>query len=304
MTFLRPKLADSPWHDQRSAGAVRQVAEAQGRASERAAQFYVSRAVGVSGEQTNFSWQSASVSNVGSVRKVNEDAYLDSPELGLWVVADGMGGHEAGDVASKMVVESFHGLQAPVDLQSFIDDLLLRLQNVNGDLVDYAERHAKNVVGSTVAILVGFGDQCTCLWAGDSRIYLLRDGRLRQVTRDHSQVEELISLGLLDREEAESHPAGNVITRAVGAADSLAVDMVSHELRHGDVYLICSDGLNKVVSDREIGEILRHGSCHTAVQSLIDGALRLGAKDNVTAVVVQVSAGTDSSENTSDTLPL
>lgn len=259
----------------------------------------------MNGEQTIFSWQSASVSHVGSVRKVNEDAYLDSPEIGLWVVADGMGGHEAGDVASKMVVESFHDLQAPTDLQSFVDDLLLRLQTVNGDLVDYAERHAKNgVVGSTVAILVGFRDQCTCLWAGDSRVYLLRDGRLRQVTRDHSQVEELISLGLLDREEAESHPAGNVITRAVGAADSLAVDMVSHELQQGDVYLICSDGLNKVVSDREISEILRHGSCHTAVRSLIDGALRLGAKDNVTAVVVQVKAGKDSSEVTSDTLPL
>lgn len=246
------------------------------------------------GEHGSFTWNSASVSHVGTVRKINEDAYLDNPELGLWVVADGMGGHEAGDVASRMVVDSFRNLTFPTSRQQFLDDLLVRLQTVNSDLQDYAEENARSgVVGSTVVILVGFEDQCTCLWAGDSRIYLLREGLLRQVTRDHSQVEELISLGLLDRKEAESHPAGNVITRAVGAADSLAVDVVSHGLHDGDIYLLCSDGLNKVVPDREICEILRHGGGQSTAQSLIDRALYHGARDNVTAVVVQFESQRD-----------
>jgi len=245
----------------------------------------------MTGDRGTFTWHSASVSHVGTVRKVNEDAYLDNPELGLWVVADGMGGHEAGDVASRMVVDSFRDLTFPTSRQEFLDDLLVRLQTVNSNLQDYAEENARSgVVGSTVVILVGFDDQCTCIWAGDSRIYLLREGLLRQITRDHSQVEELISLGLLDREEAESHPAGNVITRAVGAADSLAVDVVSHGLQDGDVYLLCSDGLNKVVPDQEISEILRRDGCQFAAQSLIDRALDHGARDNVTAVVVQVEA--------------
>lgn len=298
MSLFGLEVADSWWRDHRDAIASRDAADGKGRADERAPAMapphYLFDAGGLGpmiGDQASFSWQSASVSHVGSVRKVNEDAFLDSPEIGLWVVADGMGGHEAGDVASRMLVDAFRNLPPPTARQDFLDNLLLRLQTVNGALVDYAESHAKNgVVGSTVAILVGFGDQCTCLWAGDSRVYLLREGRLRQVTRDHSQVEELISLGLLDREEAESHPAGNVITRAVGAADSLAVDMVSHEFRDGDIYLICSDGLNKVVSDHEIGEVLRQGTCTTAAQTLIDRALYHGAKDNVTAVVVQVEA--------------
>jgi serine/threonine protein phosphatase PrpC len=226
---------------------------------------------------------------VGTVRKVNEDACLERPEIGLWVVADGMGGHHAGDVASETVVEALRGVPDPADRESLLCDLQQRLKSSHERLRALAAEHPdRGVIGTTVAVLVGYRHQAICLWVGDSRIYLCRDRQFRQLTRDHSQVEELIKLGLLDRTEAESHPASNVITRAVGATEDLKIDMISGELHDGDIYLICSDGLNKEVSDAEIGEILQSGSCEESVRALIDRALDYGARDNVTAIVVEV----------------
>jgi serine/threonine protein phosphatase PrpC len=223
------------------------------------------------------------------VRKVNEDSYLERPDVGLWVVADGMGGHHAGDVASGTVVESLRNVANPVNRESLLVDLQQRLKSSNERLQRLAaENPDRGVIGTTVAVLVGYQRQAICLWVGDSRIYLCRNGQFRQLTRDHSQVEELIKLGLLDREEAEAHPASNIITRAVGAMDELKIDMVSGELHHGDIYLICSDGLNKEVPDAEIGQILQSGGCDESARALIDRALDYGARDNVTAVVVHV----------------
>lgn len=241
--------------------------------------------------RTRLRWQSAAATHVGTVRQVNEDACLDRPEIGLWLVADGMGGHQAGDVASRMIVDSFRDMPAPGNRDGFLEAILDRLQTVNGELQRYAAENGADVVGSTVALLFGFDAQVSCLWAGDSRIYRLRDGEMRQLTRDHSKVEELVSLGLVDREDADSHPAGNVITRAVGAAESLAVDVVSHELRPGDRFMLCSDGLNKTVSDAEIADILQHRGCAEAPKALIYRALDCGARDNVTAAVVHIDDG-------------
>ncbi|MFQ5773090.1 MAG: PP2C family protein-serine/threonine phosphatase [Kiloniellaceae bacterium] len=238
-----------------------------------------------------FHWHSASGTHVGTVRKVNEDAYVDlpgiGPEVGLWAVADGMGGHEAGDFASRMIVEALRSVPPPTGRDALLDEVDVRLQSVNRRLRDYAATHARGgVVGSTVAVLIGYRSEGICLWAGDSRVYLLRGGLFRQLTQDHSQVEELIKLGLLNRSEAASHPAGNVITRAVGAMDDLIVDAIGHELADGDIYLLCSDGLNKVLPDEEIALILERQDCRQAVQSLLQRALDKGARDNVTAIVV------------------
>jgi len=242
----------------------------------------------MSEESAELRWQSAAATHVGTVRTVNEDAYLDRPEIGLWLVADGMGGHHAGDVASSMIVKSFDDIGIPANGDEFLEAILDRLQTVNTDLQNYARDNGASVVGSTVALMFGFGSRASCLWAGDSRIYLLREGKLRQLTRDHSKVEELISLGLVDREEAHTHPVGNVITRAVGAAESLALDIVSHEMRAGDRYMLCSDGLNKTVPDREIADILTQQSCGEAPRALLYRALDNDARDNVTAVVIHV----------------
>ena len=237
----------------------------------------------------DFPWQSAGATHVGNVRTVNEDAFLDDPNLGLWVVADGMGGHKAGDFASRAIIESFLDVKRTDSSESFLNELLHRLQTVNEQLQQYAASNQGGVVGSTVALLFLYDDRYTCLWAGDSRVYLLRDDQLQQLTRDHSEVEELIKLGMLARNQADSHPGGNVITRAVGAADSLAVDMVSRRFRDGDRYLLCSDGLNKVVSDRDIAEIVRDSDCRETPNALLDEALKNGARDNVTAVVVEIN---------------
>ncbi len=242
----------------------------------------------MSGEPGALRWRSAAATHVGTVRTVNEDAYLDRPEIGLWLVADGMGGHHAGDVASRMIVESFDDMPTPHDRDQFLEAILDRLQSVNGELQRFAAENGASVVGSTVALLFGFGGQASCLWAGDSRVYLVREGRLQQLTRDHSKVEELVSLGLVDREDADAHPVGNVITRAVGAAESLAIDVVSHELQAGDCYMLCSDGLNKTVSDAEIVDILQQNSCAEAPKALLYRALDHGARDNVTAIVVHI----------------
>ncbi len=239
-----------------------------------------------SGPTESFHWRAAGSSHVGTRRRVNEDAHLQLDDRCLFVVADGMGGHEAGDVASRLVVDRLRDLPPVEDLNTTLRLILERLQSANADLRAYARQHSRSgVVGTTVAMLIGFQDRCSCLWAGDSRIYLLRDGAFRQITRDHSQVEELIGLGLIERADAETHPAGNVITRAVGADEELAVDVVTRRVLDRDVYLICSDGLNKAVPDAEIAQVLSEASYRDAAQELIRHALSRGASDNVTVVV-------------------
>jgi serine/threonine protein phosphatase PrpC len=225
------------------------------------------------------------------VRPINEDACLVLPELGLWVVADGMGGHEAGDIASQMIVETLQQVPPPAGWPDFLESVRERLREVNRRLrEESARRYQHRTIGSTVVVLLAHDDQCACLWVGDSRIYRLRDGRLEQLTRDHSHVQELVDQGLIAPEEAHRHPLANVITRAVGSAEELRIDQVIHPLMAGDLFLLCSDGLNKTVSDEEIARLLVHSdhNCQEAVKAFIHLALMRDASDNVTTVVVDI----------------
>ncbi len=235
----------------------------------------------------SLNWNSAARTHHGKTRKLNEDSYLELTERCLWAVADGMGGHAVGDVASRMVIDSLKGVSAPLNLESFIDEVYNRIQGVNQQLRDEAAKRSESIIGSTVVVLLAFEHQCATLWAGDSRIYLSRGGTLRQVTRDHSQVEELIAHGLLERSQAINHPAINAITRAVGAADKLVLDVNILEVRDGDVFLLCSDGLTNEVSDREIAQELVRGNCLQSSTQLVDKALERGARDNVTVIVTR-----------------
>ncbi len=236
---------------------------------------------------SGFRWTSAGISDVGKIRKINEDAFADRPDIGLWVVADGMGGHDAGDFASRAIVDSLQQVGLYRRLSTFIDAVEDCLLQVNRDLIEEAEkREASTTIGSTVVTLLAVQDYCGCLWAGDSRAYRLRDGQLQAVSQDHSQVEELIEQGLLLREDAEAHPAANVITRAVGAAEELFVDVELVELQDGDRFLLCSDGLFKEVSEPEIAQQLRQGSCQGVCRDLVQLALERGSRDNVTVIVV------------------
>jgi len=235
----------------------------------------------------HFRWTSAARSDPGWVREINEDACLDQPQGGLWAVADGMGGHSLGDLASRLVVDALSRLPHADTLPELTANGHDRLQAVNGQLrAEAALRHVQ-VIGSTVAALFACDRQCGYLWAGDSRIYLYRNGHLIQLTRDHSQVEELKSLGALSPEEAIHHPARNLITRAVGAADTLEIDEGKLEVNDGDLFLLCSDGLSNEVSEEEICAALAAGDCRQAAESLVDRALKHGGRDNISVVVVR-----------------
>jgi protein phosphatase len=232
---------------------------------------------------TDFRWTSAARSDTGCVRQINEDAVLDAPERALWAVADGMGGHAVGDVASRMVIESLSGLSA----HSALSDARKRLLDVNARLRAEAANRRVSRIGSTVVLLAARDGACRYLWAGDSRIYLYRQGKIVQLTRDHSHVEELKARGQLTEEEALHHPAQHLITRAVGALDALELDEDSIDLCDGDTFLLCSDGLSNEVSEAEMAGELAEGNCEWAAQHLLELALSRGGRDNISVVVAR-----------------
>ncbi|MEN8129415.1 MAG: protein phosphatase 2C domain-containing protein [Pseudomonadota bacterium] len=233
-------------------------------------------------------WSSASASHVGKVRRHNEDAYLDLSERKLWVVADGMGGHAVGDVASRMIVDALKEVPAPKDLEEYIDEVSNCLQTVNQQLINEAAQRHETVIGSTVVTLLAHENRYACIWAGDSRLYLSRDGILSQLSRDHSHVEELVTQGLLNRRQAKNYPGSNAITRAIGATNKLQLDSKIEQARDGDVYLLCSDGLTNEVGDDEIATELARGNYQQICNNLLDSALNHGARDNISIVVVRV----------------
>lgn len=240
-------------------------------------------------EHNRFLWNSVALSHVGKVRKLNEDACLARPDVGLWIVADGMGGHSSGDLASRMIVDAFSEVRLPdklVDRVELLEDGLLQINRALRQ--EALRRGANTTIGSTVALLLAYEYQIILLWAGDSRAYCYRGGQLTRITQDHTQVEELVEEGVLLREDAESHPSANVITRAVGAMDELYIDLDNHEIEPGDIYLLCSDGLNKELQESEIERVLSFGhNVQETGQMLIDETLRRGARDNVTLVITQ-----------------
>ena len=233
-------------------------------------------------------WSSFAATHVGHVRQINEDAYLSRPDLGLWAVADGMGGHHAGDVASSSVINALSDVPSTDRLAQFIDCVEDRLIGVNRRLQQMAEEHKNHcTIGSTVIAMLAAGNHSAFLWAGDSRAYRLRNKQLERVTRDHSQVEELVTRGLLSPEDAEGHPASNIITRAVGAAADLYVDVNMVAVESGDIFLLCSDGLYKHIQDADMLDILQQDDLHAMVHQFIETTLARGASDNVTVIVTR-----------------
>ena len=226
----------------------------------------------------------------GLKRKVNEDSILVRTERGLWAVADGMGGHEAGDVASSSVVEALSIVPPNANLERFVNDATTALHNVNRQLIQLARQGTHpRTIGSTVVSLVIAGDQFACMWAGDSRAYRIREGEIAQVTRDHSLVQDLIDAGMLSPAEAEGHPNANVVTRAVGATEELNVDVSAGETREGDLFILASDGLTRVVNDDLIYGELTSKPLEQSADRLVEMVLERGAPDNVSFVIVRTT---------------
>jgi len=234
-------------------------------------------------------WLSSAATHCGAVRNMNEDAFLNRNNEGLWVVADGMGGHEAGEVASEMITASLGRLDVNQPLSEVVDTIEDTLLEVHHKIRTYSRTHCEGrTMGSTVVSFFVREKVGVCLWAGDSRLYRYRNQTLEQVSDDHSQVNEMLSRGMISEQEAQNHPASNVITRAVGASETLYIDVTLVELQADDIYLLCSDGLYGAIDESEIARLLAGGDVEAATHHLIDRSLQAGARDNVTVIAVKV----------------
>ena len=233
--------------------------------------------------------ETAARTHVGCTRKVNEDAMLARPGDGLWAVADGMGGHQAGDVASRLIVDALDSAGDTADLQAFISEVRGLLEAANTALISLGQRwEPARIMGSTVAVLTVRGTSFTCLWAGDSRIYRIRGGVCEQLTRDHSLVQELVDAAIITPEQAKTHPDGHVVTRALGATSRLDLDTACGDAASGDCFLLATDGLTRVVDDHEFASALALPELGRSADELIDMALSRGAPDNVAVVLVRI----------------
>ena len=233
-------------------------------------------------------FECVSRTDVGLKRKINEDSILAESERGLWVVADGMGGHEAGEVASAMVVEALRSLPISDDLDDLASHAVQTITQVNRRLIDLAGvANGKQTIGTTVVGVLVANGAFRCFWVGDSRAYLLRDGVISRVSHDHSLVQNLVDAGMLRPEDAETHENANLITRAVGVAETVEVDIVSGEVMSGDLLLLASDGLTRVVPDEEIAAELQRAPPEAAADKLIATVLERGAPDNVSLIIAK-----------------
>ena len=230
-------------------------------------------------------FESYGVSHRGCVRQLNEDRFLMEPESGLWLVADGMGGHEAGEVASSTIVENLATIgiarSAPELLARFKD----RLERAHEQIRALAKTRGVTI-GSTVAALLAMNGSFACFWSGDSRVYLVRGGRISQISRDHTDVQELLDKGVISPADARNWPRRNVITRAVGVTDEIVVDFHQGRTEPGDVFVLSTDGLSAHVEDAEIGEAVAAYTPQAACERLLEMVLGRGGTDNVTIVLV------------------
>ena len=235
-------------------------------------------------------FECVSRTHVGLRRKVNEDAIAIRTDRGLWAVADGMGGHDAGDVASAKVTEALLRLPIVYSLDDLIDGAIAALKKVNRELIDLAHSSANSsAIGSTIVGLAIAKGKFSCFWAGDSRAYRIRDGQITQLTRDHSLVQDLVDAGMLGPEEAEGHPNANVITRAVGVTEELRIDTLSGDVAPGDQFLLASDGLTRLVASNEMVAVITSRHSEAAADLLVETVLSRGAPDNISLVIVKVS---------------
>lgn len=226
--------------------------------------------------------------HVGLKRKVNEDAVLALPEHAIWLVADGMGGHAAGDYASRLIADAAATIPQGLDPAARMRALRDAIQTAHKAIRAEAASRGGGTIGSTVAALIMANQHFVGLWAGDSRIYRLRDGRIEMLTEDHSAVAEYVLAGKMTWDEADQHPQSNAITRAVGVGEDLEIDKVRGDTEPGDRFLVCSDGLTKYATFAILEDVLGATPMETVGDRLIQIALDGGGADNITAVVVDV----------------
>ena len=232
--------------------------------------------------------KTTAATNIGLIRQTNEDSYICiNPKT--YAVADGMGGHAAGEIASKLLVNTIEKFFSEKHLVKIDQDVLAEIiLQANEHILEKAEKHTEYAgMGTTASLLHIEAD--TCFWAhiGDSRIYLLRNNQLSQITQDHSLVWDLVLNGTLTQEEALVHPQRNMLTRAVGIDTNVKVDKGSFDLEKNDKFLLCTDGLTNMVSEAEVKKIIKSETIDDKAAALIDQAIRAGGVDNITAIILE-----------------
>jgi serine/threonine protein phosphatase Stp1 len=233
-------------------------------------------------------WQSHSVgrTDVGLKRTRNEDNLVVRPDARLWAVADGMGGHVNGERASGLIRAALEELEPADESGAYVGRVRRALARAHAEL-----RGSKTgLSGAAVVVMVAAGDRFACLWAGDSRVYRWRAGRLERLTRDHSLIEELVESGTIKREAAHRHPLANRITRAVGVSEPLELEVVQGRLTPGERYLLASDGLHGVLRDDAIAKLVANPDLDAAADGLMAAVMDAGAPDNVTVVLVAIES--------------
>jgi serine/threonine-protein phosphatase Stp1 len=235
-------------------------------------------------------WRSVARTDPGKTRARNEDAFLDDPDNGLWVVADGMGGYQRGDIASRLIVASLAELPEPNDFEERVQGvrqcLLWLNRRLSQELTVIAGRH-DDTIGSTVVALLIEGNRAVCIWAGDSRCYLWREQRLYQLTKDHSLRQQLIDEQKMHDQQAWVQPHSAALTRAVGASEHLTLDVLEFVVHPADAFLLCSDGLYQGLSSETLGRALNLPAPGAALAILFEHVLGGPARDNLTGVVIR-----------------
>jgi len=235
-------------------------------------------------------WRSAALTHEGCVRKLNEDNFLNQADRQLWAVADGMGGHEAGEVASQAIVDALAQIGSAPKLHAMVGSISASLGSVNTDLQKRAQKIAPDaIIGAATVTMVARDDRAVCQWAGDARLYRLRNGMFEQLTTDHDLLTEMKTQDA-PPELLESVMGRNAITRAIGANETLQLDQISFTVQANDSFLLCSDGLYREVSEPVMSGYLREGDLQRAVNLLVESALNAGGRDNVTAIVMRASS--------------
>jgi protein phosphatase len=238
-------------------------------------------------ERATARFETGAATHVGKVRNRNEDSFLARPEAGIWAVADGMGGHESGDLASHTVIQALESIQPPPSARDLLSLCEERIFDANARLNEIGRQRGGVIIGTTVTVLLAFDGYFACVWSGDSRMYMVREGKITQVSRDHTEVQDLLTNGAITPEEAQTWPGSNVITRAIGVGDVPELEMTSGPLNAGDVFVVCSDGLTRHVEDEEILRCVSAYISQQACDHLILLTLERGALDNVTVIVVR-----------------
>lgn len=228
------------------------------------------------------------LTDAGRIREENQDAFFINEDLGIFAVMDGAGGMSDGARASALVKEALGTITNPQSAEDLFNQFEARVIDAKGHIEQAAARASGARMGTTIAALLISGTHFVCLWAGDSRVYRCRQGRLEQLTTDHTEAQELVDKKVLTAEEAKRYGRGHVITRAIGSGIDLELDIVSGNLRPADRFLLCSDGLTGHLDDAVIGTLLMDGAAQSSASGLLKGALDSGGSDNVTVVIVDI----------------